>query len=289
MDEYAHLGPSAKEVIGRPAEERILRLSSRRFTDYPRCRSVLETMADQLSQPAGTLKPNLLIWGESGQGKTTIIKKHLRSHPPVFDESAGVRHTPVVSIEMPPMCDVRWLYGELLRAIDVPFVEGRGVPSALAHRIQKLYKLLGVRQIVIDEAHNMLIGNVSQQRAMLAAIRHTSNQLELPLVLLGTRDAREALMHDPQLTRRFRFLELPVWREGQEFDALVGSILRSLPLCRPSIVTPRALKVLVQHTNGVTAGIFEVLVSLGIRAIENGEERITPESISDYVQMSAAA
>jgi hypothetical protein len=153
----------------------------------------------------------------------------------------------------------------------------------------QLYQMLGVRQIVIDEAHNMLVGTVKQQRTMLAAIRHISNQLEVPLVLVGTRDAREALMHDAQLTRRFRFIELPVWKEGREFDALVGSVLRSLPLRRPSVVTPRALKTLVNHAEGVTAGVFEILVNLGVRAIETGEERITPAAIIEYTKLPAAA
>ena len=288
-DDYSHLGPAAREAIDCPAEERIIRINSRRFTDYPRCRSVLEMMAGQLAQPKGTLKPNLLIWGESGQGKSTIIKKHLREHVPVFDEIAGIRHTPVVSLEMPPMCDVRWFYGDLLRAIDAPDDSNRGVRSALVHRIMQLYQILGVRQIVIDEAHNMLVGTVNQQRAMLAAIRHISNQLEVPLVLVGTRDAREALMHDRQLTRRFRFIELPVWKEGPDFDALVGSVFRSLPLRRPSVVTPRALKTLVNHAEGITAGVFEILVNLGVRAIETGEERITPAAIIEYTKLSAAA
>lgn len=288
-DDYTHLGPAAREAIDCTAEERIIRINSRRFTDYPRCRSVLEMMTGQLAQPKGRLKPNLLIWGESGQGKSTIIKKHLRDHVPVFDETAGIRHTPVVGIEMPPMCDVRWFYNDLLRAIDAPITTARGINSGLVQRIMDLYQMLGVRQIVIDEAHNMLIGSVNQQRAMLAAIRHISNQLEVPLVLVGTRDAREALMHDRQLTRRFRFIELPVWKEGQEFAALVGSVLRSLPLRCPSVVTPRALKTLVNHAEGITAGVFEILVNLGVSAIETGEERITPAAIIEYTKLSAAA
>jgi hypothetical protein len=288
-DDYTHLGPAARESIDCPAEERIIRINSRRFTDYPRCRSVLEMMTGQIAQPKGSLKPNHLIWGESGQGKSTIIKKHLREHVPVFDEAAGIRHTPVIGIEMPPMCDVRWFYGDLLRAIDAPLTPARGIHSALVQRIMKLYQMLGVRQIVIDEAHNMLVGSVNQQRAMLAAIRHISNQLEVPLVLVGTRDAREALMHDRQLTRRFRFIELPVWKEGQEFDALVGSVLRSLPLRRPSVVTPRALKTLVSHAEGITACVFETLVNLGVRAIETGEERITSAAIIEYTKLSTAA
>jgi hypothetical protein len=48
-------------------------------------------------------------------------------------------------------------------------------------------------------------------------------------------------------------------------------------------LTSRALKVLLSHTHGGTAALFEALVDLGIEAIRTGEERITPEMVSDYV------
>ncbi len=285
---YAHLGPAAAEFIDGSAEERIARILSRRFTDYPRCQEVLQIMKDQLQQPKGCLKPNLLIWGESGQGKSTIIQKHVREFPPVFDKTAGIRRTPVVAIEMPPLCDIKWFYSELLRAIGAP-PEPRGQSPVLLERILNLYQILGVRQIVIDESHNMLVGSIRQQRGMLTAIRHLSNQLEIPLVLAGTRDAREALLHDPQLTRRFRFEELPAWQSDAGFQALVISVVRSLPLREPSVFTARSLNALIKHSDGITAGIFDVLIQLAVRAIQSGEECINVDAVMDYVNLGKAA
>jgi hypothetical protein len=286
---YGHLGKSALEVIALPPEERIARTQARRFTEYPRCRVVLDLLGDQFNQPNGVIKPNLLVWGESGQGKSTIMEKHLRDHPAVFDKRAGVRRVAVVGLEMPPMCDVRWFYIKLLGAIDAPVGETRSSIPLMADRVVALYRLVGVRQILIDEAHNMLMGSIRQQRVMLAVIRNLSNELGIPLVLFGIQDAREALMHDRQLTRRFRFVELPMWGAGDEFQALVGSILRSLPLRRPSPLTARALKALLAHSGGGTAKLFETFIDLGIDAIRSGEERITPEMIKDYVSLPVPA
>ena len=95
---YGHLGKSALEVIALPPEERIARTQARRFTEYPRCRVVLDLLGDQFNQPNGVIKPNLLVWGESGQGKSTIMEKHLRDHPAVFDKRAGVRRVAVVGL-----------------------------------------------------------------------------------------------------------------------------------------------------------------------------------------------
>ncbi|MGA1860991.1 TniB family NTP-binding protein [Azospirillum sp. 11R-A] len=286
---YRHLGPSALEVIALSPEERIARMQARRFTEYPRCRFVLDLMREQLEQPSGAIKPNLLVWGQSGQGKSTIMAKHLRDHPAVFDKKSGVRRTATVGLEMPPMCDVKWFYTHLLRAVDAPVSESRANIPLLADRVVTLYRLMGVRQILIDEAHNMLMGTLRQQRIMLTVIRHLTNVLGIPLVLFGIQDAREALMHDHQLTRRFRFVELPVWGAGEEFRTMVGSILRTLPLRRPSTLTARSIKTLLTHCDGGTAKLFEALIDLGIDAIRLNEERITAEMVNDYVSLSVPA
>lgn len=157
----------------------------------------------------------------------------------------------------------------------------------MAERIVHLYRLMDVRQIVIDEAHNMLMGTVRQQRTMLAVIRHLSNTLEVPLVLFGTQDAREALLHDRQLARRFRFIDLPIWAPSEEFDALVGGVLRSLPLRRPSVLTARAVKALAAHSQGVTATVFETLIELGVRAVQSEEERITATDVIEHIRLPA--
>lgn len=288
-DPFGHLGPLGREAVDLDAAERVAKIRSRRFTDYPRCRQLLDMMAERRDRPRGSLKPNLLVWGESGQGKSTIFQKYLRDHPAVFDKKAGVRRTPVVGIEMPPMCDVKWFYRQLLAAVDVPVSEQRANIPALAARVRELYGAMGVRQILVDEAHNVLLGSLRQQRVMLAVIRHLANDLGTPLVLFGTQEAREALLTDRQLARRFQVEELPAWGAGEEFAALVGSILRTLPLRRPSPLTPRAVKALLAKSRGVTAAVFEILLDLAAQAVLSGEERITANDILDDAALPALA
>jgi hypothetical protein len=142
-DQYRHLGLSAMEVIEQSAEDRITKIQSRRFTEFPRCRIVLDMLHEQIQQPTGTIKPNLLVWGLSGQGKTSIVKKHLRDNPAVFDARQSVRTMSVIGCEMPPMCDVKWLYTLMLRAIDAPVTDSRGSIPFMAERVFRLYKLMG--------------------------------------------------------------------------------------------------------------------------------------------------
>jgi type II secretory pathway predicted ATPase ExeA len=221
------------------------------FTDFPRCRQVMELMGNSVDRNA-----NLLFWGESGTGKTTIIKRYLGEHPPCFDETSGIRETPVIGILMPPVCDPRWLYMNLLHEVGAPQLPTtRAHISLLAQRVVELYRTIKVRQIVIDETHDLMTGTAPQQRVMLNVIRHLTNELAVPLVLFGTEAVRTALIPDPQLARRFRVHKISSWTPGEEFDELIGTILRTFPLHRPSKLTGRALKKLSNYTHGNTGPI----------------------------------
>jgi hypothetical protein len=98
----------------------------------------------------------------------------------------------------------------------------------------RLLQMVGVRLLVIDELHNLLAGPHRVQRAVLNVIRQMANELRAPLLCLGTRVAREALLSDPQLVRRFESFELPRWQRGEEFYGLLNTLLRTLPLRKPS-------------------------------------------------------
>ena len=60
------------------------------------------------------------------------------------------------------------------------------------------------------------------------------------------------------------------------------SILRNTPLRRPSVLTPKSLRRILQITEGITASIFHIINSLAVDAIESGRECITDGSIENW-------
>src|SRR4051794_36405109 len=87
-----------------------------------------------------------------------------------------------------------------------------------------------------------LAGSYREQRVVLNTLRFLSNELRLSLVCFGVADAREAISGDVQLARRFDELVLKRWSANAEFEALVTSILRNLPLREPSVLSARTLR-----------------------------------------------
>ena len=155
------------------------------------------------------------------------IRDSLSDHPPVFDSKAGVRRTPVLSIQMPSTPDSRGIYAAILEALGAPLLSGGGRTdiAILEPRTLHLMKEVGVRMLMIDEFHNLLVGSNRIQRTVLNLVRHISNHLEISIVCLGTQEAREALMSDPQLVRRFESFELKPWKKGDDFYALLNTLL----------------------------------------------------------------
>jgi hypothetical protein len=58
---------------------------------------------------------------------------------------------------------------------------------------------------------------------------------------------------------------------------LAINVLRSFPLRKPSVLSPRALKLLLQLSDGVTANIVEVLQEAAVAAIRSGQEFVNDE------------
>jgi hypothetical protein len=63
---------------------------------------------------------------------------------------------------------------------------------------------------VIDELHNVLSGSRDRQRRLLNALRWIGNELQIPLVGVGTAEALQAIRSDDQLVNRFEPFPLPL-------------------------------------------------------------------------------
>ena len=110
----------------------------------------------------------------------------------------------------------------------------------------------------------------------------------MSIVCFGVTDTREAISGDAQLARRFREYTLPRWQADEEFQMLVVKILRNFPLRRPSKLSPRALKHLLQICDGVTAHIFAMLQEAAVLAIRTEQEFIDDTLLSTVEAPTAA-
>jgi hypothetical protein len=279
-DSFDHLFPASREIAALSAEERIRRIRVDRWVDYPRARHALDKLGDLIAFPPRARMPNLLIVGASGMGKTMIVEKFSRDHPTSFDAASGLKRMPVVVVQMVSGPDEGRFYKRLLATIGAP-EPARATVGCLESRALRLLSDIRPNLLVIDEVHSLRAGTVREQMRFLNLLRFLGNELRIPLVCLGTQEARNALKTDDQLVRRFEAFALPQWRNDEDFEGLVGSLLRTLPLRRESECGDRALKRILDLTGGITSGIFQLMTNLAIAAIESGEERVASGELED--------
>jgi Bacterial TniB protein len=154
--------------------------------------------------------------------------------------------------------------------------------SHLRQRVRVLARQLGVRMLIIDEIHSMLSGTFREQRIFLNALRFLANDLRLPLVCVGTPEAKQALLTDQQLADRFEARELPAWRDDVTFHQFLANFGASLPLRQASGPLEVGLrKRILSLSEGITVRICRLLEEAAVQAILSGRERIELETLSE--------
>ena len=278
-EEFGHLFPASRPVAALGNEERLRRIRSDRWINYPRAQRALAMLEDLIAFPQRARMPNLLIVGASGMGKTMIVEKFARDHPSHFGAD-GVKRMPVVVVQMVSGPDEARFYKRLLAAVGA-LEPTRPTLGALESVALGVLEEARPGMLVIDEVHSLQAGTVREQARFLNMLRFLGNELRIPLVCVGTQQARNALRTDDQLVRRFEAFALAPWRNDQDFSALIGSLQRTLPLRRESEIGERALKRILDATGGVTASIFSLMTRLAVAAVLSGEERITGADVED--------
>jgi hypothetical protein len=278
MTDYAHLLPAYRDQAALADAERLAWIRADRWLDLEQARMALGRLEDLLDYPPRDRMPCLLLYGDTGMGKTKIIRKFLRDHPACFDEGTGITSMPVVAMQMPAEPVERDIYSELLAALGAP-----GPTDGTAQRqkevCRRLLRSMGTRMLIIDEIHAMLAGSFRQQRIFLNAIRFLANDLKIPLVCAGTDLARQALLTDAQLAERFEAFHLERWKNDARLAQLLASLATILPLRRPSSLATTAIrKRVLDLTHGVTVRIFRLIETVAVEAIRSGAECITIDS-----------
>lgn len=280
--EFEHLPHDVRPLAALDDEARIAHIRSERWVQHAAAERVLGYLHEAFTQPRRERMENILLVGESGMGKTMLIRKFERQLTPRFDESAGVQQRPVIVMLMPHQPSETQFFDQLLAAMAAPSA-GHFIRSyPLRQPAIRLLRELGTRVVVIDELNSVLAGTPRQQRVFLQLLRFLSNELRLAFVGVGVPEARHALFSDSQLRSRFTDVELPPWTTGEELRDFVTRLTWSLPLRKPSPVDSAKLRrLLLDRTGGITLGICKAFERAAIAAIRSGQERIDLGSFDD--------
>lgn len=105
MSTYSHLNDSSIEALGLSDADRILKIRSERWIGYPKAKQILAKLEDLLIHPRTHRMPNLLIVGDTNNGKTMLVQRFKNLHPAIDNPSGEGIQAPVLLVQAPPIPD----------------------------------------------------------------------------------------------------------------------------------------------------------------------------------------
>ncbi len=276
-DALAHLHPSVRALADLDNEQRLRIMQRDRWIDYPRATEALLRLERLRQMPQRERMPCLVLHGKSNIGKTLIIAKFLRDHPPQLDESRGTERREIISLQMPATPDQRRFYSALLFELGAP-QSANATLASLERVARDLLRRFAPRMLIVDEVHHLLAGSHLEQRASLNLLKYLANDLKISIVAVGTDDAPLAFQTDTQMSSRFTPFEIPRWTESEDLRRLLRAFEQALPLRKGSDLSQRPIvQFLVAASSGLLGEMARMLTEAAEHAIHDGSERISLE------------
>jgi hypothetical protein len=285
MSGYEHIHPDFRHIMSLSDKERVEFMDQPRWIGHKSAQQILDTLQGLMHKPERPRMPNLLIVGDSNNGKTTVVRRFrdLCGQSYVNEDAEPVK--PIILAEAPPSADEKGLYISILEQFFTPYRASDSV-SKLRYQVIHLFRACHVRMLIIDEFHSLLTGSAIKQREVMNAIKLLCNELVIPIVGVGTREAVRVLHTDPQHASRFDVMSLPLWELNQDFQRLLAGFEKILPLKKPSkLHQPELATLLLMISEGNTGNLHRLLIECATEAIKNGKEQIDKAIIESKAWM----
>lgn len=266
-----NLLPIAKESLNKSKEERIQNIREQIWIPYPKANVIMQELEDLYSYPKKERMPNLLIVGDTNNGKSTILNRFAKTYA-LYTKVKN--YWPVMKISAPISPSNNALYEKILDEMKVPY-SSTDAATKKEYQVLNILKHLETKILIIDEFQDIFHGDLRQQRKFLTALKHLGNDLKIPIVAAGVWEVQSVLSADPQLANRFETIKLDKWKPNEDFARLLMSFEQTLPLRESSNLYQKELfKILYQMCEGFIGELARIIEKAAIQAIRQNKEKI---------------
>lgn len=257
------------------------------FINFPHVKRILVALDRLHEYRCGNEEAeHVMLLGESGVGKSTLLAKYVAKHPAIEHEE--LTEVPVFYVALGQSPTPKILAHTLLKALGDPkWHVGKEVE--LTARLVFLIKQCRVRLVIIDEA-NHLIDRGGEKTLHTAAdwLKRLVDATRVSFVLAGIPRTRRLLATNDQLRERFReVIEIDRFSVANksaehEFRSALGvfkGYLRELPTI--DLSGAAIVRLFAFATDGRLRDIRRLLVRAVERACEQPEPRLTDAVLAD--------
>ncbi|MGF1711465.1 TniB family NTP-binding protein [Vibrio kagoshimensis] len=267
-------------------EDRETRISKakRAFVSTPSVTTILGYMdrcrelSDFESEPTC-----MMVFGASGVGKTTVIKKYLSQNK--RDSEARGDVVPVLHIELPDNAKPVDAARELLLEMGDPLALYETDLARLTKRLTDLIPVIGVKLIIIDEFQHLVEEKSNRVLTQVGNwLKMILNRTKCPIVLFGMPYSKVVLKANSQLHGRFsiQFELRPFsYQDGEGvFKTFLEHLDKALPFEKEVGLAEQDLqKKLYAFSQGNMRSLRNLIYHASIEAINNEQDKIAYQDL----------
>jgi len=224
-----------RDVLNKSPRDRLSWIQREHWVNT-RASNVAFQWMEYLLRSERTERPECLhITGDSGRGKTALLRNFSELHP-VFDSGDPLRKKrPVLRVVAKPedrsgavatgAASLRYM---IMRAA---WPDARHLTNHCSvEECDETLKVQGVRLLLIDEGGELSIAGRSAQMKTLSEVRGISSRLSINIAFATVEKYEHVFDMDDQLSKRFkRKIRLPLWEESQDFRNFLSGLEAYLP------------------------------------------------------------
>lgn len=218
---------------------------------------------------------SIALIGESGTGKTKLLKSMVAEHP--FSDTECLTSCPVLYLEIMPKPTTKKLFQEILMTMGDKFWY-KGTEAELRYRCWTLLKKCGVKMILFDEYQRLIERSSKKVIHDVAELTKDFINSGIGVVVAGIRGSENILNADSQLKRRMMstvFLNRFDYEnkiDQKEFISILSAFYKYIKqhCALPEIFLPENAIKFYCASGGLIGYVTLILDTAMIKAIHSG-------------------
>ncbi|WP_240959890.1 TniB family NTP-binding protein [Novosphingobium olei] len=246
------------------------------WIDFVEARRAVDTLVDLAHDEPDERPTCVILVGQSGMGKTSILREAQRrillDFPEPYDWDEA-RHAPVLRTVIPSSPTSLKINLTLLWKQGWPIT--RSIHRVADLKVVDLLQQQRTRLVAIDNVHAILTAGGKARRDTLDAFRFLMSEGKVPMVVAGLEVAADIFAEDVELAYRSIVLRLQPWAPGEASQRLILALAQGMRLVEPErLAEPDMAEFIWRHSHGVT-GNFKRLLHWALKvAHRDGRERV---------------
>lgn len=233
----------------------------------------------------------MMVYGASGVGKTTIIKKYLKQNQRESETHGDT--VPALHIELPDNAKPVDVARELLLEMGDPLALYETDLTRLTKKITDLIPVVGVKLIIIDEFQHLVEERSNRVLTQVGNwLKMVINRTKCPVALFGMPYSKVVLKANSQLHGRFSIqfeLRPFIYQRGEGvFKEFLSHLDRALPFEKEiGLANDDLQKKLYAFSQGNMRSLRNLIYHASVQAIDNSHEIITNEDFTFAAELTS--